>query len=159
MADNDKISSGVIALIGAGNGGMALLKVLLKIPGIKIKYVCDTNPYAVGVLFAKNYNIEYIADYENIINDREISLIFEATGDPRVFKEINSKKSPRISLIGASGSKIIYQLLDSYNEINSNLNEYKMNLEKNIIERTEDIENVNIKLEKGKYVGFPCRKA
>lgn len=148
MTDNDKLSGGVIALIGAGNGGMALLKVLLKIPDIKIKYVCDINPYAVGVLFARNYDIEYIADYEHIINDKEINLIFEATGDPRIFKEINSKKSPRISLIGGSGSMIIYQLLDSYNEINRNLNEYKMNLEKKIIQRTEEIEKVNIMLEK-----------
>ena len=70
MNDIEKLSEGVIALVGAGNGGMALLKVLLNIPGIKIKYVCDTNPYAVGVLFAKNYDIEYVSDYENIINDK-----------------------------------------------------------------------------------------
>jgi len=61
---------------------------------------------------------------------------------------MSSKKSPRISLIGASRAKIIYQLLDSYNEINRNLNEYKLNLEKKIIERTEEIEKVNIKLER-----------
>ena len=79
---------------------------------------------------------------------KEINLIFEATGDPRVFKELSSKKSQKISLIGASGSRIIYQLLDSYNEINRNLNEYKINLEKKIIERTEEIEKVNIRLEK-----------
>ncbi len=144
----DNLNEGIITLIGAGNGGLALLKVLLKIPGIKIKYVCDINPYAVGVLFARNYNIEYIADYKQIINDSEISLIFEATGDPRVFNSLSSEKSSNISLIGARGSMIIYQLLDSYNEINRNLNEYKINLEKKIIERTEEIEKVNIRLEK-----------
>jgi len=67
---------------------------------------------------------------------------------PRVFREMSSKKSPWISLIGASRTKIIYQLLDSYNEINRNLDEYKLNLEKKIIERTEEIEKVNIKLER-----------
>ena len=144
----DNLNEGIIALIGAGNGGLALLKVLLKIPGIKIKYVCDINPYAVGVLFARNYNIEYVADYKQIIKDREISLIFEATGDPSVFDSLSKEKSPNISLMGASGSMIIYQLLDSYNEINHNLNEYKINLEKKIIERTEEIEKVNIRLEK-----------
>ncbi len=144
----DNLNEGIIALIGAGNGGLALLKVLLKIPGIKIKYVCDINPYAVGVLFARNYNIEYVADYKQIIKDREISLIFEATGNPSVFDSLSKEKSPNISLIGASGSMIIYQLLDSYNEINHNLNEYKINLEKKIIERTEEIEKVNIRLEK-----------
>ncbi len=146
--DKDNLNEGIIALIGAGNGGLALLKVLLKIPGIKIKYVCDINPYAVGVLFARNYNIEYVADYKQIIKDREISLIFEATGDQGFFNSLSNEKAPNISLIGASGSLIIYQLLDSYNEINRNLNEYKINLEKKIIERTEEIEKVNIRLEK-----------
>ncbi len=144
----DNTNEGIIALIGAGNGGLALLKVLLRIPGVKIKYVCDINPYAVGVLYAKNYNIEYVADYKQIIKDREISLIFEATGDQGFFNSLSNEKSPNISLIGASGSMIIYQLLDSYNEINRNLNEYKINLEKKIIERTEEIEKVNIRLEK-----------
>ncbi len=148
MTDREKITEGAIALIGAGNGGLALLRVLLNISGIKIKYVCDINPYAVGVLFAETHDIRYVKDYESIIRDEDISLIFEATGNSMVFEKISNNKSSSISLIGAEGSKIIYQLLDSYNEINRRLNEYKLNLEKKIIERTEEIENVNIKLEK-----------
>ena len=48
---------GVIALVGTGKGGLALLKVLLDIPGVKIKYVCDINPDSVGYIFAENHNI------------------------------------------------------------------------------------------------------
>ncbi|MFO7928341.1 MAG: ATP-binding protein [Candidatus Humimicrobiaceae bacterium] len=151
MNNKDKNNSeAVIAIIGAGKGGLALLKVLLNIPDIKIKYVCDINPHAVGVFFARHHDIEYIADYEQIINDRQIGLIFEATGDSRVFNDLSNKKFSKTSLIGANGSKIIYHLLDSYNEINRDLNEYKINLEKKIIERTEEIEKVNMKLEKEK---------
>ncbi|MGM0366170.1 MAG: hypothetical protein ACQEP5_06485, partial [Actinomycetota bacterium] len=141
-------SQAIIAIIGAGKGGMALLKVLLNIPDIKIKYVCDIDPYAVGALFAKSHGIDYFPDYEKIISDKELDLIFEATGDLRVYNDLSSKKLPKTSLIGANGAKIIFHLLDSYNEINRNLNEYKMNLEKKIIERTEDIEKINMRLEK-----------
>ena len=63
MTSEEKLTEGEIALVGAGNGGLALLKVLLNIPGIKIKYTCDINPYAVGVLFAKNHNIKYLSNY------------------------------------------------------------------------------------------------
>lgn len=142
------MGEGIIALIGAGNGGLALLNVLLEIPGVKIKYVCDINPDAVGLLFARNHHIECITDYQQIITDKEVNLIFEATGDPRVFRNLSEKKSPKISLVGADGSKIIYQLLDAYDEINRNLNEYKINLEKKIIERTEELEKANVKLAK-----------
>lgn len=146
MENND--NEAVIAIIGAGKGGLSLLKVLLNIPDINIKYICDVNPYAVGVLFAQNHGIDYQADYDKLIKDKQLDLIFEATGDLRVYHDLSKKKLNKTSLIGANGSKIIFHLLDSYNDINRNLNEYKMNLEKKIIERTEDIEKVNIKLEK-----------
>jgi signal transduction histidine kinase len=142
------MNQGAIALIGAGKGGLALLKVLLEIPDVKIKYVCDINPNAIGFLFARNHNIQCITDYNQIITDKEINLIFEATGDPQVFRNLSEMKSPNISLIGADGSKIIYQLLDAYNETNLSLNEYKTNLEKKIIERTEELERTNVKLAK-----------
>src|SRR4030042_4278157 len=142
------MNEGAIALIGAGNGGLALLKVLLEIPGVKIKYVCDINPDAVGVLFAKNHHMQCITNYQEIITNKDINLIFEATGDPQVFKNLSENKSPNTSLIGADGSKIIYNLLDSYDEINRNLNEYKTNLEEKIIERTEELEKANVKLAK-----------
>jgi len=142
------MNEGAIALIGAGNGGLALLKVLLEIPGVKIKFVCDINPDAVGVLFARNHHIQCFTNYQEIITNKDINLIFEATGDPQVFKNLSENKSPNTSLIGADGSKIIYNLLDSYDEINRNLNEYKTNLEEKIIERTEELEKANIKLGK-----------
>jgi signal transduction histidine kinase len=149
MSDIEKkLNDGVIALVGIGSGGLALLKVLLQIPGVKIKYVCDVNPNALGVLYAQEHGIEFVQDYNKIIDDKDINLIFEATGISRVFQDISRTKSPNVSLIGADGSKIIYNLLDSYNEINRNLNEYKINLEKKIIERTEELEKANIRLEK-----------
>ena len=142
------MNQGTIALIGAGNGGLALLKVLLDIPGVQIKYVCDVNDSAAGFVFAKEHNIKCINDYEEIISDRKINLIFEATGNSKVFKDLSNKKSLKVSLIGGDGSRIIYNLLDAYNEINQNLEEYKDNLELKIIERTEDLERANANLEK-----------
>jgi len=142
------MDEGVIALIGAGNGGLALLKVLMEIPGIKIKYVCDINPDAVGFIFARKHHIKSIDDYRQVLADKEVNLIFEATGDPQVFKNLSENKAPNISLVGAEGSKIIYNLLDAYDEINQDLNEYKNNLEKKIIERTEELEKVNFELER-----------
>ena len=149
MKNKDIIDNGsVIAIIGAGKGGLALLKVLLRIPAVKIKYVYDIDPWAAAVLYAKNNNINCTTDFDQIIVDEEVDLIFEASGDPQVFKNISEKKSPETSLIGAKGSKIIFHFLDDYNKINRNLNEYKANLEKKIIQRTEDLEKVNFQLEK-----------
>ena len=147
MIKRTTVNEGTIALIGAGKGGLALLKVLLDIPGVKIKYVCDVNSKAIGCVFAKNQNIKCINNYSEIVNDNKINLIFEATGNPKVFEDLSIKKSSIVSLIGGNGSKIIYNLLDSYDEINQNLSEYKENLELKIIKRTEELEKANVDLE------------
>ena len=141
------MEEGIIALIGAGKGGVALLKVLLEIPGVKIKYICDIDPDAEGVGFAKTHGTKYISDHNEILHDEKVSLIFEATGDMELFQDLSKHKSPKSSLVGASGSMIIYNLLDAYNEINRNLNEYKINLEGKIVERTEELERANVDLE------------
>lgn len=143
---------GNIAIVGAGKGGMEFLKHLLKIPSINIKYVCDINPNACGLLYAKEYKIKCINDMFEIINDKDITLIFEITGKKSIFQKINQLKSPDVSLVGSQGTKTIFSLIDSYNEINESLKSYKIGLEQRIISRTEELEKANIELEKEKRV-------
>ena len=136
-----------IAIVGAGRGGLALLKVLLNIPGNNLKYICDTNHTAVGILYAREHKLNCVYDYKVIASDPEINLIFESTGQIRVFDELNRIKLPSISLIGSMGAKTIFNLIDGYNEANQNLMKYKIGLERRILERTDDLEKANAELE------------
>ncbi|MBL6991759.1 MAG: hypothetical protein ISR65_18400 [Bacteriovoracaceae bacterium] len=138
----------VIALVGAGNGGKAILSDLLKIPGAEIRYVCDPDEKAPGIQLAQEHGITCCSDscYRSLIQDPEIDLIFEVTGDDTVFEKLVEIKTPRCSLIGSSGTKIIFHLLEAQEQIRQQLVEYKMDLEDKIIERTEDLERANQEL-------------
>ena len=73
--DNDGI-----AIVGVGKGGLAFLKVLLNIPDVNIKYVCDVNTNSPGMMYAAGHNIKCVTNMAPILNDNEVTLIFEATG-------------------------------------------------------------------------------
>jgi signal transduction histidine kinase len=139
-----------IAIVGAGKGGYECLKVLLTTPNVLIKYVCDIDPNAKGVMLAKQHKISYVARLSEFIHDPEVDLIFESTGRPEVFEELSRAKLPTTSLVGSGGTRVIFSLLDSYNEVNRSLRSYKMNLERRIIERTEELEKLNTELSKEK---------
>ncbi|MGA3086872.1 MAG: HAMP domain-containing sensor histidine kinase [Thermodesulfobacteriota bacterium] len=141
-----------IAIVGIGKGGLAFLRVLLNIPDINIKYVCDVNPNSPGMMYAASHNIKCVTNIDPILNDHEVTLIFEATGRKSVFQELQQKKSPETSLVGSKGTKAIFSFIDSYDEVNKNLRSYKLNLEKRIIERTEELEAANLELQKEKDI-------
>jgi signal transduction histidine kinase len=137
---------GSIAIVGAGMGGYQFLKVLLNTANVRIRYVCDIDPNAKGVFLAKQNNIKFVTRLAEIVADPEIDLIFESTGRPEVFEELTRTKLPSVSLVGSVGTRAIFSLLDSYNEVNRSLQSYKINLERRIIERTEELEKLNAEL-------------
>jgi predicted dehydrogenase len=68
-----------VAVIGLGYWGPNLVRNFLKIPGVKIKAVCDVSPKQIQN-FKKEYQDIYVTThYEEILNDPEISLVAIAT--------------------------------------------------------------------------------
>jgi len=64
----------IIAIVGMGKGGKAILETILQIPGIYVKAVYDINPQApVHVLFIPKIRINTIND----IKDNQSQLIGE----------------------------------------------------------------------------------
>ncbi len=139
----------VIAMVGAGEGGNKILATLLKIPGISIKYVCDINPAAPGIALARLHDIQcsFDPDFPEIASDPKLDLIFEVTGDTSVLKKLNRIKAPDTILIGAAGTKVIFHVLEAKDQLTRKLEEYKQDLELRIVERTEELEWANHKLE------------
>ncbi|MDD5686475.1 MAG: ATP-binding protein [Elusimicrobia bacterium] len=138
-----------IAIVGAGKGGKALLEDLIKIPGISVKYVCDTNPDAEGMIFSKEHGIKTClwSDVMTILSDPELDLILEVTGQQKVFRYLNMYKLTSVNIISSASSKIIFHFIDTQRQVTDELEEYKMNLEEKIRKRTEEIEWANKELQ------------
>jgi len=138
-----------IAIVGAGVGGTAILKFLLKLKSVEICYICDIDPNAPGIILAKKNNIKHGTGGKcnKVLGDLKADLIFEVTGDASVFEKLREDKKINKRLIRAAGTKIIFDLLDAQDRIQRKLEEYKDGLEDKIIERTEELEKSNLLLQ------------
>jgi signal transduction histidine kinase len=139
----------IIALVGAGKGGHAILEALLRIPGIEVRYVFDPDPDAPGIALAQKNGIRCRTDgrLDELFADPDVDLIFEVTGKPEVFEALRESKHPNSSLLVAGGTRIIFHLLDAQRQAASALEEHQRTLERRIVERTEELERANRDLE------------
>ena len=142
-----------IAIVGAGKGGNALLKDLVKIPSISIKYVCDINNDTEGMTFAREHGIKTYLwnDIMSVLKDQELDMILEVTGQPRVFRYLGRNKLASVNIMSSAASKIIFHFIDAQQQVTNELEEYKKTLEIKISERTEEIAWANRELQQRVY--------
>jgi signal transduction histidine kinase len=138
----------VIAIIGAGKGGTAILEMLLKMTGVVVKHVCDVNPSATGMILARQHAIQCHAQMAEICRDKEVDLIFEVTGRNEIFAQISSQKQANTRVIGSEDARIIFHLLDIQQDISDRLEDNNLILERRVLERTMELEKANTELEK-----------
>jgi len=137
----------VIAIIGAGKGGTAILETLLKMPSVLTKHVCDVNPSAPGIALARQHGIQCHMQMTAICQDKEIDLIFEVTGRKEIFAQILAQKQENTRVIGSEDARIIFHLLDLQQEVSDRLEDHNLILEQRVLERTKEQEKANTKLE------------
>jgi signal transduction histidine kinase len=143
------VSKATLAIIGAGKGGTALLRDLRKISGISIKYVCDINEDAAGMICAREHGIRTCLwkDIATVLKDPDLDLILEVTGQQKIFKYLSRYKLPSVNIISSAASKIIFHFIDTQRKVTDELEEYKNSLETKIQKRTEEIAWANKELQ------------
>ncbi len=150
MAHHTEEQDTVIAIVGAGKGGTAILKILLQIPGVTVKYVCDKEKESEGMILAAENRIERVYELENspIVADNTLDLIFEVTGNKNVFEYLQEKVSQNCTVVGAAGAKVLFYLLESQQNITEELRYCKLYLSEKVMERTEELEETNRELQR-----------
>lgn len=150
MAHHTEEQDTVIAIVGAGKGGTAILKILLQIPGVTVRYVCDKEKDSGGMILAAENGIELVYELENspIVADNTLDLIFEVTGSKNVFEYLQEKVSQNCTVVGAAGAKVLFYLLESQQNITEELRYCKLYLSEKVMERTEELEETNRELQR-----------
>jgi len=138
----------IIAIIGAGKGGTAILEMLLKMPRVVIKHICDVNASAPGIKLARQHDIKSHSQMTKICRDKEVDLIIEVTGRNEIFTQILAKKQKNTRVIGSDDARIIFHLLDLQQKISDSLEDNNVILERRVLERTMELEKANTELEK-----------
>lgn len=98
-------------IVGGGQGGLSILKILKENKKFNIVAVIDKNEDAPGILEAKRENITIGKDWRSFLSD-DIDIVFEVTGKEEVFQEIREARSKHTVLIPGSVAYIIADLLN-----------------------------------------------
>lgn len=102
-----------IAIVGAGQGGTAIVKSIQGIPSIKIMGVCDVNPNAPGMILARNLGITTYTDVQKMVSNPALDLVIEATGSPKVQELITQYKGENVSVIESHGANLMMTIVEA----------------------------------------------
>ncbi len=150
MSTQESFPNSSIAIVGMGQGGTLILKLLLQVPGAAVKYICDTNPETEGMILGSRAGITCLTKLEGseIITDTSLDLIFEATGSKDIFEYLQQHVDTHCTVIGSVGARVLYYLLDGQQKITEELQHCKMILSEKVMTRTEELERSNLELQR-----------
>ncbi|MGO4887039.1 sigma 54-interacting transcriptional regulator [Anaerobacillus sp. MEB173] len=112
-----------IMIVGAGKGGMALLKIVREAGKMDVVAVSDINIDAPGMILARTLGIKSDTNWKQLLT-KEIDVVIEATGKQEVFDEILKHCSPNTVLIPASVASLIFNLIEEKEALITKLTEH-----------------------------------
>ncbi|MGH7254185.1 MAG: histidine kinase [Nitrospirales bacterium] len=118
-----------VAIIGAGQGGIALMEILANDPLVQIVGVADTNPRALGIPLAKRLGIPLVRDYRELLTLKSLDLVIDVTGNPEVERTLQDFRRLGVTVIGGASAKFMWKLIEARiratGEIERTLNRYQ----------------------------------
>jgi PAS domain S-box-containing protein len=100
-----------VGLVGGGKGGAALLDLLLDWPAARVAVVADLRTDAPALGKARALGIPTAARHLDVFA-YPVTLILEATGDPRVLEDLLRAKPVGVEVIGAGSLRFFWDLLE-----------------------------------------------
>lgn len=127
-----------VFIIGAGNGGKAVLRRLLRFNWVQISGVADLNPNAPGVLIAREANIPvYHEDPLQTLTRLDIDLVFELTGDQKMQDQLLNLPSRSYDVVSGQASFLLWKVIEELEEqeirLRSHLAEHRVLSEINLM--------------------------
>ncbi len=98
-----------VLIVGGGNGGTAILKILKETSVMEVAAVCDLNEDAPGRILARQLDIPEGDNWKNYLSDH-IDIVIEVTGDMKVFEEIRDLRNKNTVLIPGTVAFLIAEL-------------------------------------------------
>jgi signal transduction histidine kinase len=117
-----------VAFVGGGKGCYDILHHLKFYPPVHFKPhiigVADPNTNAIGRVHARRLEIPTTADYRPFLQNKDLDLIIELTGDDRVLADIHNNKLASIKVLDHVGALFLWEIIA--------IQEEKLHLEKKV---------------------------
>ncbi|TQR13747.1 sigma 54-interacting transcriptional regulator [Psychrobacillus soli] len=104
-----------ILIVGAGNGGYALLKLIELAEYLQVTAIVDINEEAPGMIYAKEHDIPTFSDWKSLISG-DIQIIIDVTGQKAVFQELLANRPATAVVIPGEIANLIVTLVEEKND-------------------------------------------
>jgi len=138
----------IIALVGTGDRGRALLEALLCTPGIEVRYYFDADPAAPGLALARERGVRCRADgrFDELRADAEVDLILETTGSPGVLAALEASRHPQTRLLDPAGARLVARLLEARRDASALADDERRDYERRLAELDEAVARAPVEM-------------
>jgi PAS domain S-box-containing protein len=105
-----------VLIVGGGNGGNAILKILKESSVLEIAAIVDINPNAIGIQQAINGKIAWGTNWKTFLTE-EIEIIIEVTGDESVLLELMEARNKNTVVIPGSVAFLLSRFVGEKEEL------------------------------------------
>lgn len=106
-----------IAIIGGGNGGKAMLRVLSPLPDVNILGISDVRLDAPGIILAKELGIRTSTDMNDLLKLTNLDVVIDVTGNAKVNQLIMENKLERTHVVYSDIAKLMYSLVSNKEQL------------------------------------------
>jgi len=103
----------MVAIIGAGRGGTALMEIFAQDPLVQIVGIAEVNVKAPGVKLARRLAIPVMRNYHDLLALENVDLIIDVSGNPAVEKSLEDFHRMGVTIIGGASAKFMWQLIEA----------------------------------------------
>ncbi|MFQ5432981.1 MAG: diguanylate cyclase, partial [Nitrospinota bacterium] len=118
-----------VAIIGMGKGGIALARMFLADPDIKLVGVSNRRQEVPGISWAREKGIFITSDYKTLLERSDVDIVFDATGNPEVESYLTGFKRSGLEIVKGTSAKMMLRIIDDKmareQEIYNSLSELK----------------------------------
>lgn len=116
-----------LVIIGGGNGGVSMIKVLNSLPEVNIVGVADVQMDAPGMLLAKKMGIKTSTNMNDFLKMPSVEIIIDVTGNEKVKNLIIENKLPESDIVTSNVARLMYTLVSNKEEILDELSGHAQN--------------------------------
>jgi len=117
-----------IVIVGAGQGGSALIELFKDDPTVKIVAVADIDKNAPGMLLAARLGIKAITELSDLLNEKPVHLVIDVTGSRRAAKRIADIFPSETEVISGTSARFVWDLIETKKQTRDLEAHYKLAL-------------------------------
>ena len=101
----------VLAVVGGGTRAASMLRLMNELENVSVAAVCAATSTAPAFRLADDLGIFATTDMTEVFQVPGLDLVIDMSEDPRVHADLEMQRPQSLSVVGASGSELVWDLL------------------------------------------------